>query len=48
MIHRSKTMSVLLYLVSFLVILVSVYPFVYAVSTSLKTEIGRASCRERV
>ena len=35
--HRSTWATVLLYLVSAIVVILSLYPFVYAVSTSLKT-----------
>lgn len=37
MIHRSKTTSALLYLLSAIVVFIAVYPFAYAVSTSLKS-----------
>ncbi len=35
--HRSQLASVLLYLISAIVVVLSVYPFIYAISTSLKT-----------
>ena len=35
--HRSHLATVLLYLISAIVVVLSVYPFVYAISTSLKT-----------
>lgn len=35
--HRSKLATSLLYLISAIVVVLSVYPFIYAISTSLKT-----------
>lgn len=35
--HRSKLATTLLYLISAIVVALSVYPFIYAISTSLKT-----------
>ena len=35
--HRSKLATALLYLISAIVVVLSVYPFIYAISTSLKT-----------
>jgi trehalose/maltose transport system permease protein len=35
--HRSKLATALLYLISAFVVVLSVYPFIYAISTSLKT-----------
>ncbi len=35
--HRSKLATTLLYLISAIVVVLSVYPFIYAISTSLKT-----------
>ena len=35
--HRSKLATALLYLISAIVVVLSVYPFIYAISTSLET-----------